>query len=157
MVHAPVLSFVIAALASLATWKVSQAFHHRHLVIVEAHRDHYKALSESVNVPLVKVDAKGRSAKVERLASLIDEGRCIRHRHGKMEPSWNAELEAWQAKVVDFLRKEMGPQAITKFSDDIGLPEFVTLSMFNPESRHPWLDRQIQNLVDIMENMDFYL
>ena len=100
---------------------------------------------------------KGRSSIVERLASLIDEGRALRHRYGKFEQSWDTERSDWQAKVREFLKKEMGPQALTKFSYDAGVPEFVAVSQFNSQSACPWLDREIQNLVDIMERIDAYL
>jgi hypothetical protein len=155
MAHAPVLSLVIAALSCLATWKVFQAFHHRHLAIIEAQRDHYKALSEAIGMPHI-VDAKQRSAKIENLAMLIGEGKDIRHRY-HLQPSWNAEWGSWQVKVEDFLHKEMGPQAITKFSNDVGLPQFVVASGLGVGTAHPWIDRQIENLMDIMGQIDAYL
>ncbi len=50
----------------------------------------------------------------------------------------------------------MGLQAVTKFSDDTGLPRCIPVSSPYYASVHPWLDRQIENLADIMDRIDVY-
>ena len=97
----------------------------------------------------------GRNSKVKNLASLIGEGRAIRQ-CCNMTPSWNDEWNAWQAKVEQYLRKEIGPQALTRFHHDTGLPSAVPVSLSYGGEPHPWFDRQIQNLVDIMDRIDVY-
>lgn len=46
MAQAPVLSLVIALLSAFVSWKIAQSFYRRHLVIVEAQRDHYRSICE---------------------------------------------------------------------------------------------------------------
>jgi hypothetical protein len=100
-----------------------------------------------------------RSDRVRQLTSLLDEGRVIRQGYaasmsGSAFPKWERQHVDWQERVKTFLSAKMGPLALAKFSHDTGLPEYVNLGMFS--APHPWFDRELDNLMEIIERIDYY-
>jgi len=98
-----------------------------------------------------------KAERVEALAALLTEGQDIRRsldtsRLG--DPAWQKEWQAWRTKVQDFLRDRVGPAGLTVFADSVGLPKTAPVSRFANE--HPWMDRDLQNLREIMEQVDTY-
>lgn len=83
---------------------------------------------------------------------MISEGQAIRYRH----PFSTVEWAAWIVKVHNFVNKDMAPQAMTKFQHITGIEGDLSISSFSARECRV-LDRQIQNLLDIMEKIEVYL
>jgi hypothetical protein len=99
--------------------------------------------------------------QLESLGKLIEKGQGIRFRYPfqattEVRKPWEKELDDWMNDVERFLKSEMAPKALTKFRHVTGIEECIGVTA-SPTSMCPLLDRQIQNLVDIMERIELYL
>jgi hypothetical protein len=107
----------------------------------------------------------GKTRHIKTLSALIMEGQEIRYRcpwpitrHDytkEREKHWMEEWNAWAMKVQVCLEKQMTLQALTKFQHTTGIEEIWSVAAI-PTSQCPLFDRQIQNLVDILDNLDSY-
>ncbi|MGD1101957.1 MAG: hypothetical protein ABSA59_07805 [Terriglobia bacterium] len=126
----------------------------------------YKEKLGLVPVGKILLSSQDSKRKINGLSALISQGQEIRERcpwprtrvdfTKEREGRWVEEWNAWMAKVNDFFKKEMAPQATTKFQHTAGIEENWDVTS-TPTSQCPMFDRQIQNLVDIMERIDTYL
>jgi hypothetical protein len=107
----------------------------------------------------------GRNKKIEALSILVKEGMGVRRSYPNTaikyidrsaEGAWMASWNDWLQKTRTFLSKEMAPQAVTKFMHDAGLDEGFTLGK-SPVSDCSLFDRQIQNLIDMLDHPNAYL
>ena len=102
--------------------------------------------------------AREKAKKVETLAAFIGEGQEIRFRcpwpsGTEGDKAWTEEWNIWASKVDEFLGKELSPKAQTRFRHVAGINESFGIGS-SATSRSPFADRQLQSLVDIMENLD---
>jgi len=107
----------------------------------------------------------GRNKRVEELSRLAGEGMRIRRNYPNSavkyldrnsESAWIKDWNDWLEKTQAFLSRGMAPQAMTKFMHDTGLEEGFTIGQ-SPPSYFSLFDRQIQNLIDIIDHPNSYL
>ena len=162
MIHAPVLSIALIALGCYIGWVAYRMMHKERLQLASERLDYAGRQLEQAGESKLLDDAS-RKRKIEMLAALIDEGRDVRFSTPRLglpsyseeaRRAWMKEWNAWTFKVTAELKEKMAPQAVTKFQHDTGLPSPADKPFAYP---YPLLERHIQNLMDIMENIDRYL
>lgn len=100
-----------------------------------------------------------RSDRIRELTALFEEGRAIRSRYiasmtGSNVPRWEQDRQDWRNRVRNFLVEHTSPLASAKFSHDTGLPDSVGFAPY--DAPHPWFDRDLNNLMEIIERVDYY-
>lgn len=154
MSQAPLGFVACVMIGGLIAWSAAKLLYQRQIETLKESVDH---LQRKLEHSIKSQPGGSQQVKIERLSALIVEGQSIRERFSNADNRSWGEWSAWAAKTEDFLKKEAGPQALPKFKNMIGVPEYAVVSPFSQESSCPLLDRQIENLTTIMEHPEVYL